>query len=245
MAALNGPGQASPPAAAFTLIELLVVIAIMALVASLVVGLAGAATRKAREARVRTELHQLVSAIENYKARYGFYPRDNSIRVGTNVIANPVTNQLYYELTGTAYFGEEGKNQYFQGRNGSIAISAIRNYFNSDGFVNATLSPPDPDGPKNARNFLPTLKASQVKKISATDNIEILAVPVDWPGSDPNPPLKAFVSDAVVRRVNPWRYVSSSPTNNPAGFDLWAEIVVGGKTLRISNWEQDPVVIKP
>jgi len=34
-----------------------------------------------------------VTAIENYKTAYGFYPPSNP--------GNPLTNQLYYELVGT------------------------------------------------------------------------------------------------------------------------------------------------
>ena len=38
--------------------------------------------------------------------------------------------------------------------------------------------------------------------------------------------------------LNPWRYVSSNPTNNPGSFDLWAEIVVKGQKKIIGNWKQ-------
>jgi hypothetical protein len=37
---------------------------------------------------------------------------------------------------------------------------------------------------------------------------------------------------------NPWRYVSSNALHNPEGFDLWAEVVVGGKTIVIGNWKE-------
>lgn len=228
---------------AFTLIELLVVILIMSIVASLVVGLSSVASRKSKESRIRTELNQLITALENYKARYGFYPPDNAIGSGASLTVNPVTNQLFYELTGTSYEPTSGKRE-FTSRNAKISASAIQSFFHRDGFVNMTLVPPDPDGPKNAKNFLPNLKASQVRRISDADNVEVLAVPVDWPPNHPEPPLKG-IGDTVVRRINPWRYVSTSPTNNSTAFDLWAEFVLGGKIIRISNWERDPVVVKP
>src|SRR4051794_19013634 len=61
----------------FTLIELLVVISIIGILAGLVLGLAGLATRKSRESRIRTELTKLVTDIENYKAALGLYPPDH------------------------------------------------------------------------------------------------------------------------------------------------------------------------
>ena len=36
--------------------------------------------------------------------------------------------------------------------------------------------------------------------------------------------------------LNPWRYVSTNPTNNPGRFDVWAEIREGNRTNIIGNW---------
>ena len=43
--------------------------------------------------------------------------------------------------------------------------------------------------------------------------------------------------------INPWRYNSTNPTNNPGGFDLWVDIYVGGKTQRVSNWSKKPPLV--
>ena len=43
--------------------------------------------------------------------------------------------------------------------------------------------------------------------------------------------------------VNPWRYNSSNPTNNPGHFDLWVDIILSGKTNRISNWSAKPQIV--
>ena len=72
----------------FTLIELLVVISVISILAALVVGLAGHAAEKARRKRTETELQVIVSGIEAYKARHGFYPPDKP--------ADPVKNPLFY-----------------------------------------------------------------------------------------------------------------------------------------------------
>ncbi|MCX8092101.1 MAG: hypothetical protein N3I86_14405, partial [Verrucomicrobiae bacterium] len=45
-------------------------------------------------------------------------------------------------------------------------------------------------------------------------------------------------------RLNPWRYNSSHPTNNPGGYDLWVDLVLAGKTNRISNWSEQPQIIR-
>ena len=58
----------------FTLVELLVVISIMGVLAGLTVGLSGVASRKSKEGRIRGDLNRLVTLIENYKAKMGFYP---------------------------------------------------------------------------------------------------------------------------------------------------------------------------
>jgi hypothetical protein len=43
--------------------------------------------------------------------------------------------------------------------------------------------------------------------------------------------------------MNPIRYNSSSPTNNPNSYDLWIDVVIDGKTNRISNWSKERVIV--
>ena len=81
---------------AFSLIEMLVVIAIIGLLAALVVGGASHFRETSVRARVQTELNQVVSAIESYHKKYGFYPQSNGASS-----PDPVKAPLYYELTGT------------------------------------------------------------------------------------------------------------------------------------------------
>ena len=82
---------------AFSLIEMLVVIAIIGLLAALVVGGASHFRETSVRARVQTELNQVVSAIESYHKKYGFYPQDNQ-----KTPPNPAYNPLYYELTASS-----------------------------------------------------------------------------------------------------------------------------------------------
>jgi prepilin-type N-terminal cleavage/methylation domain-containing protein len=219
----------------FTLIELLVVISIIALLASLIVGLARNAGQSNKRSRIQAELGQVITAIEAYKAHFGHYPPDNVAPVSK--IVNPVTNSLFYELTGVL---ADDVNLRFRARDRQQFISGgpnstVTKFFGRDGFVNAGTDR------KQIKSFI-DLKSSQRRTISKApeNDIEVLAVSVDWPPNDPNfpPPFNAY-PDVPIRRVNPWRYVRTSPTNNPDSFDLWAEFVEGGKIKVICNWSKD------
>ena len=85
-------------------------------------------------------------------------------------------------------------------------------------------------------------KAEQHKAIASSPaDLEVLTVPVDWPlnNSKLPPPFDA-IADPKVKRINPIRYVGHPhATNNPDGFDLWAEYVDGGRVRIICNWSKD------
>jgi prepilin-type N-terminal cleavage/methylation domain-containing protein len=232
-------GSASPVRswAAFTLIELLVVISIIGVLASLSVGLTGVATRKSKESRIKAEMTKIINAIENYKSALGFYPPDHA--------GFPSTNQLFYELSGTIYTNFPSGQFSAVGRQEPIPATAIESLFNSRGFANAARDRRD-------LKFSEVFKPSQFKTIGVPvtppGQVDILAVPVDGPKDrrvyDPSGPV-TWVITVNKTRVNPWLYVSTSPTNNPDRFDLWTEVAIGGKAIRFSNWEKDPVVLSP
>ena len=217
---------------AFTLIELLVVISIIALLAGLIVGLARSAAQNTKRSRVRAELNQVITAIDAYKAHFGHYPPDNV--APSSKIVNAVTNQLFYELSGVIV--DENKGMFHaRDRQQNISSGSVAKFFNRDGFVNTGTNP------KELKSFI-TLKASQRRAISSLSpgpEIEVLAVTTEWPPNDPNFTPFNYSNDPQIRRVNPWRYVSTNPTNNPDSFDLWAEFVEGGKIKVICNWSKD------
>ncbi|MBI3849540.1 MAG: prepilin-type N-terminal cleavage/methylation domain-containing protein [Verrucomicrobia bacterium] len=202
-------------AQAFTLIELLVVIAIMGLLAGMVVALMPLATAGPKIKKTQAERDAIITSIEAYKAKKGFYPPDNP--------TNAALNQLYYELVGTTNNGTlfvtlSGKD--------SIQSSVMQAQFGVANFNNSTKAAKGSDD-FDVQNFHKSLKQEIQTKV-VPPGVRILVAPVDGPNR---------------QRTNAWRYVSSNPTNNPGSFDLWADIVVGGKTNRISNWSKDPIII--
>jgi type II secretory pathway pseudopilin PulG len=215
------------------LIELLTVISIIGLLVGIGVGAAGVANRKMKEARVRAELNMHVTAIEAYKSALGFYPPDNN-KNGTNF--NPAVNQLYYELSGT-YSSNQGAAYRTADQTTWTDSEVFEEVFNTQGIVNSGVTPNQP------RQFLLNLKPLQHQKVkvsSKADQVELLVVPVRWPARWPsNPAFKSpYDRDAKLKEVNPWRYVSTHPTNNPEGFDLWAEVVFGKQRRIIGNWKE-------
>lgn len=235
----------APVRGGFSLIELLTVISIIGLLAGIGVGVAGVASRKMRENRVKAELQMLVTAIERYHAEHGQYPPDNA-KNGVNF--NPAVNQLYYELMGTISTNQ-GASYRLPNDNPWLSTATLVSLFNAPGLLNsaaASVSDPNPQ----PKRFLKDLKTAQHKLVRLPGleptPVEILVAPVDWPDKAPfsqTPPLdpKRTSTDASARtlwRVNPWRYVSTHPTNNPNSFDLWAEVVVGKQVRVFGNWKE-------
>lgn len=237
---------------AFTLIELLAVIVIIGILAGLSVGVAGLVSRRSKESRVKAELVRLETAIRAYKARFGFYPPDN-LRNATNLIVNPVVNQLYYELNGAVY--NRASDRYVPvGATTNEGIDrvdymAVFGNGNFQGIFNSSESA------ANVQNFLNAARPDQVTDIGfATLRYRALTVPIEWPHAhwrtdpgvaqsnyDPRffPPFTGLTTDRLQLRINPWRYNSSNPTNNPGEFDLWAEFVIGNELVTIGNWQDE------
>ena len=88
-------------APAFTLIELLTVISIIGVLAALLFPVLKGVKRQQFIRNAQAEMAQLETAIERYKAAYGFYPPDNQLNPANPLIPNPLMNQLYFELLGT------------------------------------------------------------------------------------------------------------------------------------------------
>ena len=219
------------PSPAFTLIELLVVIAIIAVLAALIFPTIKAVNRVKIRHLAQGELANIETAIESYKAKYGVYPPDSN---PPGPPGNPnYVNQLYYELLGTTlngalYTTKDGSAQ--------INIGSFSGTFgnNVSGFVNSTKGAGGDEGTV-ATAFITGLKPSQIGLLKNGARILVCSVP--WPKDNPYQPVPGLFS---APGLNPWRYISSNPTNNPSSFDLWVDTIYDGRTNRISNWSDKP-----
>jgi prepilin-type N-terminal cleavage/methylation domain-containing protein len=208
--------------AGFTLIELLVVIGIIVVLAGMLFAALPAIQRVKTTSRLRTELRQVQTAIEAYKAKLGYYPPDNP--------ANYAVNQLYYELLGTRRTNENNNVVYYTlDGTAKIQESLVPTDFSPKvtGFMNCTRGAGD-DTVRAENFFKGGLRTGQ---FSTNSQISVLGSGID--------------GNVMIGKVNPWRYNSSSPTNNPGTFDLWIDYDFGGKSNRICNWSDRALQLGP
>jgi prepilin-type N-terminal cleavage/methylation domain-containing protein len=202
--------------AGFTLIEMLVVMAIIAVLAGLLLGTTQVIQKKKIISRAQGQIAELSAAIDNYQSKKGFFPPDNK--------NNPAQSSLVYELWGAT----SPDNTLFTidfGQGNTISSTALSTFFGVQGIMNSS-----PDK-KEIMNFISNFKLDKVKNINTT------ASPVfvfHSPSKGPNE-----VNTATGDLVNLINYVSSSPKHNPSTYDLWIDVVIGGKTNRISNWSHE------
>jgi prepilin-type N-terminal cleavage/methylation domain-containing protein len=219
---------------AFTLIEMLVVIAIIVLLAGLVVGLAPIAGAKMRQKKVEACRDALITCIQSYKLAKGFYPPDN-----TNDPSG-VQTSLFYELTGMILTNNGTMFVAITQEKFTTASGAIPNDFGgATGFLNASADPTE------VKNFYgASLKSDQYASVAArapgTGNYTVLGLVVPGPVGPVGSLNNLQLPTTTLPYINPWHYIMSNPTNNPDSYDLWMDVVWGGKTNRISNWTKDP-----
>ena len=212
-----------PPRAAFTLVELLVVIAIMGILAALIFPAVGGIKARAARMKAQAELKQIETAIDSYKAKYGHYPPDNP--------RDTALNQLFYELQGTAIKG--GAFETLDGRSSITAATALT-AFGVNGFVNCTKAGGGDDFAAGQK-FISGLKPGQYGFLST--GVGLLTTSVIRPKN-----LGSALPDAPLE-LNPVHYNSSSPTGNRKSYDLWVDLLISGKTNRISNWSAQPEIV--
>jgi prepilin-type N-terminal cleavage/methylation domain-containing protein len=221
---------------AFTLIELLIVIAIIAILASMVFPITKALNRTKIKTRAKGELSLLQTAIDSYKTKLGVYPPDNP--------NSPVLNPLYYELSGTTLVTGGGGAKFYQTLDGATQLSAdpatFMSYFGAKvtGFVNSSRGDSGDDR-ASAVNFLKgSLKPNQIGDLRPSPPpLKAIVSTIPWPQTLPYQPVPTKPG------LNPWRYNSSNPTNNPSSYDLWVDVIIDGRTNRINNWSKDPILV--
>jgi prepilin-type N-terminal cleavage/methylation domain-containing protein len=223
---------------AFTLVELLIVIAIIAVLAAMLFPAFSAVKKSATLRKVKGEIRRVEAAIDSYHGKYGHYPPDN--RLGTGQEVQP----LFYELVGTRKILANGVDVFETlDRSEQIPTADVKAGFlngNVEGFVNCTKG--SDDEAASAKNFLPGLKPGLYGfTINGGKRVVVLTSSVAWPGAELSPAPYHPVPNSP--GMNPIRYNSSSPTHNPKSYDLWVDIILSGKTNRISNWSDSPEIV--
>src|SRR5436190_3297919 len=121
----------------------------------------------------------------------------------------PELNLLFYELAGSTNTG----SGFTTLLGPSIDSATLNAKFNIASLANSSTDRSE------VKRFIEDLKPDATNSI---DNAIIsLVAPVEGPNG----------------RVNAWYYLAPG-TNNPNSFDLWADIIVNGKTNRIGNWKE-------
>ncbi len=232
----NQPAFRQARPGAFTLVEMLVVIAIIGILAGLIVSLSGIAAAKMRRAKAEAARGALVTAIQSYKNKKGFYPPDSPLAdANTSPAGYGVTNQLFYELTGTQLTNSGGQNAYksFVNRD-QLTANQITAIFGVAGFINSS---PDTN---ELQNFVGAVAKSGMTASFNSGGATFTIFGISMSGS-----LSNQLTSADGKIINPWHYVSTNPTNNPDSYDLWMDVLYNGRTNRISNWSKDPQPIGP
>jgi prepilin-type N-terminal cleavage/methylation domain-containing protein len=233
-----------PPSPGFTLIELLVVIAIVAILAALVVGGASVGIAVSHRSRAQAEHSSMSAAIDAYKQKRGYYPPCNVSNTSAGSVVFTTHSSLFYELTGVITTNQ-GSSQIFhspltqetltQPANGAGGATTVEGLFGTGGINNSS---PDPT---EIQNFYPAMKNYQHGALYQSDGsgptYTLMMVSIHGPMDFPNTSSQIY---------NFWHYVSSqnaAPAHNKNTYDLWVDIVIRGKTNRISNWSSQPEVV--
>jgi len=218
--------QPAPGLRGFTLIELLTVIAIIGVLAGFMLSVVGRVTRNKYISAATSEMAWIQTGLERYKAQYGVYPPSNP----NNLLVNP----LYYELQGVTNVITAGGATNITTLDGMNFVSAVsvNNMFGVAGFVNCSHG--TGEDAVLAKNFLPNLKANQW---ALTNGAAVLVTSVGGPDVSYQP--------LGVPNCNTWRYNSANPTNNPGSYDLYIQLVIGGKTNLICNWSKAVQINNP
>jgi len=201
----------------FTLIEIITVIAAVAILAGISLPVIKQTIRYRELNVTRSEVDQIRTALENYHGRYSAYPPSNP--------GSPALNPLYYELTGVT--NQAGS---FRTLDSASAVPAT-NYtriFNVNGVVNCSKSGAAAESGR-PQNFLLALKSN---RIGTYNSFNILVTSIT--SSDPG---QLTVLEGQGYSGIPVCYVCPG-VNNPGAYDLWVDIVFGGRTYRIANWGQ-------
>lgn len=167
----------------------------------------------------RNQRSAIVNAIEAYKVQFGSYPSDHVLSHQPLVI-DPITNTLVYELGGALLDPRNGRVQVAGVEPAELGF--VTNFLHCAPFRNIS------DNPDRVKSFL-ARKFIQTRQFHDDPDVFVLSFYVT---SGAVPIEVAWELD-----FGSWRYVSTSPTNNPGKFDLWMDIRYHDRTVTIGNWK--------
>ena len=219
---------------AFTLVEMLIVISIIAVLAAMLFPAFAAVKKQMTIKKAKAELKAVALLIDTYKSKKGYYPPDHVLAAPPGGV-DPIVNSLYFELSGVTNT-PLGFQTFDQAA--IITAAACQTTFGQGGILNCSKVSGE-DGGQRADKFITQLKPNQYATLPTPAyplGIRILTCSVDWPVNN---------GEVItgLPRANPWRYVSSNPTNNHDSYDLWVDIVIGDKTNRVNNWNEKPEIV--
>jgi len=220
----------------FTLVELLIVISIIGVLSAFILSVVGAAFKNKYIHTANAEMAQIETALERYKSDYGVYPPSGAI---TQLNNRFTVNPLYFELEGVTT--ANGVFTTLDGQN-SVSAAQIQASLGVGGIINCSKGAPGAEDYVPAKVFLPGLKANQIKTVtnppsSGNNAVAVLVSSVGGPDVSYQP--------LGGPSINPWRYNSVNPTNNPTSYDLYIQLKISGKTYLICNWSKQVQVNNP
>lgn len=166
---------------------------------------------------VRAQREMMIGIVEEYKARFGYYPPlFTSAGPGRGVL-----NPLCYELIGVQ-FDNKRAEFHIPATKDPLSKEEAQKYFNIRWFSNCFVFPKIPI------NFLAN-HAVPVQPL--THDGDVLGVGLSFTEFT----AEAFWYDY---EFSPWRYVTNPAEHNPGKFDLWVEVNVAGKHFTIGNWAE-------
>ena len=173
-------------------------------------------------AKIRDQRQKVVSAIEAYKAHFGVYPPDHVLS-RQPLVVDAVKNALLYELIGVVY--NPTNKMFAVGGLEAADAQYVKTFFHCEGFKNCA------EQADQVQHFLPAFPSTawQARQLHDDPDVFALGFAVSYEESTPEVVWEI--------EVTPWRYVSSSPTNNPGKFDLWIELETKNQKVTIGNWK--------
>jgi len=216
----------------FTLVELLVVISIIGILAGFTIPALNSFKRSAVLNQTRAEMAQLITALDSFKAAYGFYPPGNQ-RTDYSLSSDRfMLSPLYYELSGTTL---SGANYVTLDGTSQIKVADVPTAYGIGGFINCTRGSGEDSAV--ARNFIPGLKQNRINENITNNIVRTTMLVAAVGGPDVTYPAKS-------PNVNPWRYACPG-TSNPDSYDLWMKLSIGGKTYLLCNWSKQVQINSP